>query len=222
MHEPTKIRPLKNECSGNASKILRFSPNRQILYYIASEDRSVINEVELKSGEYKCTKHKMKYGKIIDLQIPDDRTITVLNKDGKLVKFDKVNQAEHVKLLEKRMAEKARRDRERREHPELFKGKPKDKELTDEEKEMNHPEADLKDSMVDEFTCLCYSWEAKRYFVAGYHFEALKPEDKKPPKPEEEDQKSHTVNSIFALADDFSPENKNKFILFGETKCKAW
>jgi hypothetical protein len=82
IHDPSKSIQFKKECAGNAKKALKLNNAKDKLYFIWAQDRSVIIEQDLKSMDYKSREIKFKYGKIIDLEILNDRQLVILTKDG--------------------------------------------------------------------------------------------------------------------------------------------
>lgn len=82
IHDPSKSIQFKKECSGNSKKILKLSNNKDKLYFIWAQDRSVVIEIDLRSIDFKSREIRFTHGKIIDLEILGDRQLAVLNKEG--------------------------------------------------------------------------------------------------------------------------------------------
>lgn len=82
IHDPSKSIQFKKECAGNSKKALKLNNAKDKLYFICAQDRSVVIEHDLKSIDFKVREIKFKNGKLIDLEIINDRQLVVLNKDG--------------------------------------------------------------------------------------------------------------------------------------------
>lgn len=82
IHDPSKSITFKKECAGNAKKALKLNVTKDKLYFVWAQDRSVVIEIDLKSIDHKCREIRFKNGKLIDLEILNDRQLVVLSKDG--------------------------------------------------------------------------------------------------------------------------------------------
>lgn len=82
IHDPSKSIQFKKECAGNAKKALKLNNAKDKLYFIWAQDRSVVIEQDLKTMDYKSREIKFKHGKIIDIEILNDRQLVILTKDG--------------------------------------------------------------------------------------------------------------------------------------------
>lgn len=75
---------LKAECAGLDRKVVKFNKKLDKMFFVSANDRSLVVEVDLTTLDLKLKEHRFKNGKIIDLDLADDRFLVVLNKEGKV------------------------------------------------------------------------------------------------------------------------------------------